>query len=269
MRRGAELAVLLTAVAAQQPRAPPTATHGQREPPAQHAADEPERCPAASFRWSPGEHRINITTAQDEPFHQRSFLLLVPRTMPADGQRVPALVAWHGSSESPWYQSVLIDAQPNADRYGWIVAIPFGTAAHHTDTCCPDDGSCPLDSMCRPGLCLDKPNRCQWANGPMAGPARRGADDVALARLIVDWLVDHACVSRQHVFSSGFSNGARMSLRLGCEAADLFAGIAPGAGTSSFEPPCLPSRPISYLGFSGTEDHVSPASVCPATHADV
>ena len=111
MRRGAELAVLLTAVAAQQPRAPPTATHGQREPPAQHAADEPERCSAASFRWSPGEHRINITTAQDEPFHQRSFLLLVPRTMPADGQRVPALVAWHGSSESPWYQSVLIDAQ--------------------------------------------------------------------------------------------------------------------------------------------------------------
>jgi len=90
----------------------------------------------------------------------------------------------------------------------------------------------------------------------MAGPARRGADDVALARLIVDWLVDHACVSRQHVFASGFSNGARMSLRLGCEAADLFAGIAPGAGTSSFEPPCLPSRPISYLGFSGTEDHL-------------
>ena len=107
--------------------------------------------------------------------------------MPADGQRVPALVAWHGSSESPWYQSVLIDAQANADRYGWIVAIPFGTAAHHTDTCCPDDGSCPLDSMCRPGLCLDKPNRCRKCSRSLCVFFRSLKDAAAQSGRMARW----------------------------------------------------------------------------------
>ena len=57
----------------------------------------------------------------------------------------------------------------------------------------------------------------------------------------------------------GFSNGAAMALRLGCEAADLFRAIVPAAGSNAFagrgQPAaaaaCRPSRRTSFLGASG------------------
>jgi polyhydroxybutyrate depolymerase len=61
------------------------------------------------------------------------------------------------------------------------------------------------------------------------------------------------------VYSAGFSNGGRMSYRLGCELAEMFAAIAPVAGTKSFPddmntPGCQPSRPISLIDIMGSAD---------------
>jgi polyhydroxybutyrate depolymerase len=44
-----------------------------------------------------------------------------------------------------------------------------------------------------------------------------------------------------------------MSHRLGCEAADIFAAIAPVSGTLNF-PACHPSQPVSVVEFHGTAD---------------
>jgi polyhydroxybutyrate depolymerase len=84
-------------------------------------------------------------------------------------------------------------------------------------------------------------------------------DDVDFARAIVDDVANQACVDRRRVYSTGWSNGARMSYRIACEAADLVAAVAPVAGVLSLEPEdCLPSRPVSVIAFHGTADHVAP-----------
>lgn len=68
-----------------------------------------------------------------------------------------------------------------------------------------------------------------------------------------------ACIDPKRVYATGFSNGGRMSYRLGCEAADVFAAIAPIAGTKSFPdlnntPGCVPTRPLSLIDFMGSAD---------------
>ena len=62
------------------------------------------------------------------------------------------------------------------------------------------------------GLCLDKRNACNWNSGPGSAGDRRGADDVAFTRILVDWIVDPQAVGGHpdHVFAMGFSNGASM-----------------------------------------------------------
>jgi polyhydroxybutyrate depolymerase len=54
------------------------------------------------------------------------------------------------------------------------------------------------------------------------------------------------------------SNGAFMTNRLGCERADVFAAIAPVAGTLGAGMPCQPSRPLPVLETHGTADPIVP-----------
>lgn len=87
----------------------------------------------------------------------------------------------------------------------------------------------------------------------------QNVDDVGFARAVVEYMSQHTCIERKRVYATGFSNGGRMSYRLGCEAADMFAAIAPIAGTKSFPdlentPGCMPSRPLSLIDFMGSAD---------------
>jgi polyhydroxybutyrate depolymerase len=54
------------------------------------------------------------------------------------------------------------------------------------------------------------------------------------------------------------SAGGFMATRLACQRADLFAAVAPVAGTLGSAFPCSPSRPVSVLQVSGTADPVVP-----------
>lgn len=49
------------------------------------------------------------------------------------------------------------------------------------------------------------------------------------------------------------SNGGFMSHMIGCEAADMFAAVAPVAGKVGI-PNCQPSRPMPVMAFHGTAD---------------
>lgn len=218
--------------------------------------------------WAPGEHRIDIETGQPAPFDTRSFLLLIPSQPQSSTQdgRTPSVIDWHGHSESPYYQQILTGVGTVGEEYGWVVAIPFGSSDALSPLCCPSAADGCSDADCMQGQCLDKANACNWNGGPRTAGARRGADDVHFAELIVEWLAANACTDRENVFSFGFSNGASMVLRLGCERADLFRAIAPVAGSNSFAQglpsgmsaaeACAPSRPIAFLGASGSDDHL-------------
>ena len=54
------------------------------------------------------------------------------------------------------------------------------------------------------------------------------------------------------------SNGGFMANRLGCDRADVFAAIAPVAGTLGVGVACNPSRPVSVLAAHGTADRLVP-----------
>jgi polyhydroxybutyrate depolymerase len=98
-----------------------------------------------------------------------------------------------------------------------------------------------------------------WADGRGAAPAdRRHVDDVGfLAALVAKLQADYG-VPAGHVFATGMSNGGFMSNRLGCERADVFAAVAPVAGTLGVGVACNPSRPVSVLEAHGTADPLVP-----------
>jgi hypothetical protein len=105
----------------------------------------------------------------------------------ATSGRIPTVLDWHGHSESPWYQKLLLNMGGMAERYGWLVAIPFGTADQPSPMCCPEPRVCPVND-CLAGQCLDKINPCNWNWGPSSAGEMRGADDLAFASALESWL---------------------------------------------------------------------------------
>ncbi|KAA1249596.1 esterase [Mycobacterium simiae] len=98
-----------------------------------------------------------------------------------------------------------------------------------------------------------------WADGRGASPAdRRRVDDVGFLVALVTKLRDDLAVPAGHVFATGLSNGGFMSNRLACDRADVFAAVAPIAGTLGAGVACNPSRPVSVLEAHGTADRVVP-----------
>lgn len=123
------------------------------------------------------------------------------------------------------------------------------------------------------GFILVMPNGYQssWNAGTCCGAAsNERLNDVALFRAIFAEVGKHVNVDLGRVYATGLSNGGYMSYRLACEAADIFAAVAPGAGavgkndigggtnpTSDFTA-CDPSRPVSILDIHGTADGLIP-----------
>jgi polyhydroxybutyrate depolymerase len=123
------------------------------------------------------------------------------------------------------------------------------------------------------GFILVMPNGYQnsWNGGTCCGGASSEMlDDVALFRAMFEELKKHLNVDLRRVYATGLSNGAYMSYRLGCDAADIFAAVAPGAGaigkndigggtnTASDFTTCEPSRPVSVLDLHGMSDGLIP-----------
>jgi polyhydroxybutyrate depolymerase len=88
----------------------------------------------------------------------------------------------------------------------------------------------------------------------------RNVDDVAFLRAVVAEILRRFPVDRHRIYVAGISNGGMMSLRLACEAADLFAAVA--VLTASFPVAmadrCDPMRPVPILFINGTEDPIFP-----------
>ncbi|ATO64144.2 esterase [Mycobacterium avium subsp. hominissuis] len=98
-----------------------------------------------------------------------------------------------------------------------------------------------------------------WADGRGASPAdRHHVDDVAFLVGLVTKLQNDYRVAPGHVFVTGMSNGGFMSNRLACDRADVFAAVAPVAGTLGVGVACNPSRPVSVWAAHGTADPLVP-----------
>lgn len=97
-----------------------------------------------------------------------------------------------------------------------------------------------------------------WNAGACCGEAMTSnVDDVKFARELVQWVSARYCVDAKRVFATGFSNGGFFSHRLACEAADVFAAVAPISALNGM-PSCSPSRPVPVLMSNGTADSIVP-----------
>jgi len=97
-----------------------------------------------------------------------------------------------------------------------------------------------------------------WNAGACCGEAlTNGVDDVAFVGALLDELEARLCVDEDRVYATGFSNGAFLSHRLGCELADRIAAVAPVSGVMGIDP-CTPSRPMPVFEVHGTGDLIVP-----------
>jgi len=85
----------------------------------------------------------------------------------------------------------------------------------------------------------------------VALPEDPAADDVDLAEAVVADVVDRAPVGPVDVIGQG--RGGELALRLACEHADLFDGVA-AVGAELTTSPCRPTRPVPLVLIQGADD---------------
>ncbi|MEV5572602.1 PHB depolymerase family esterase [Spirillospora sp. NPDC052269] len=163
----------------------------------------------------------------------REFLLHVPPALVGrtwgngrPTKPLPLVIALHGGAATMSTMRSLSGFDPIADAKGFLVAYPDGFLT-------------------------------TWNAGDCCGPAKIGnIDDVGFLTKLIDRLNSAGLSDPRRVFVTGFSNGAGMAYRMGCEAADKVAAI--GVVEGALVTKCDPSRPVSAIVFHGTADHNVP-----------
>jgi polyhydroxybutyrate depolymerase len=186
--------------------------------------------PADELRaLTPGDHTRTLV----HDGRERSYILHVPASLSGAGP-YPVVLVFHGGSGNAQTAIEMTGFNDVADTHGFLVVYPNGTGRFSDERLLTWNGG---------GCCA----YAQEAN----------VDDVGFVRAVIKDLEAVAPVDRRRIYATGMSNGGILSHRLGCEAADLIAAIAPVAGTLNFSP-CAPSRPISVIMFHGTADEHLP-----------
>jgi polyhydroxybutyrate depolymerase len=163
----------------------------------------------------------------------RSYLLHVPDSLPKDTAAALVFV-FHGGTGNANSAVRMSSFNALADQFGFLVAYPNGTNRLGDDFL------------------------LTWNAGACCGYAQENeVDDVGFVRAVASDVQALAPVDPKWIFAAGMSNGGMLSQRLACEAADLFAAVAPVAGTLNYTP-CLPSQPVSVIEFHGTADEHVP-----------
>jgi polyhydroxybutyrate depolymerase len=143
----------------------------------------------------------------------------------------PLVVVLHGGGGNGAQVEQQTRFTATADQHGFVVAYPDGTGRTRLKT---------------------------WNAGTCCGYARdQRVDDVRFIHAMLDAIAAEFHVDPTRTYVTGFSNGAMMAYRLGCELTDRIAAIAPVSGALSTEP-CTPSRPLSVLHLHGTADQHVP-----------
>ncbi|HWB80859.1 MAG TPA: PHB depolymerase family esterase [Nannocystaceae bacterium] len=158
----------------------------------------------------------------------RTYNLYVPMGFTGEAP-LPLVLNFHGFTSNAAQQQAFSLFDATADSRGLAVAYPEG-----------------LNNSWNAGACCGV-------------SADTDVDDVGFVLAVVADIQTRLCIDPQRVYATGMSNGGFLSHRLGCEAADTFAAIAPVAGVLgiAFEE-CNPTRPVPVMHFHGTADPLVP-----------
>jgi polyhydroxybutyrate depolymerase len=181
----------------------------------------PVVCPATALQ--PGDTTASVQVGGV----MRSYILHVP-TGYTGKTAVPLVLDFHPILADDTYERNNSGYAALADQEGFVVAFPDG-----------------IDNA--------------WNIGPCCTQSRT-VDDLGFAKTLVTTLEGQACVDVKRVYAAGYSMGGGMSHSLACNAADVFASVAPAAFDllEDSEEPCHPSRPITEISFRGTADPIVP-----------
>ena len=164
---------------------------------------------------------------------ERSYILYIPASVRQD-QPAPLVFVLHGGTGNAESAIRMSGFNKVADQNGFIAVFPNGTGR------------------------LSDDKLLTWNGGTCCGYAQKNdVDDVGFIRSVIAEIETTASIDPKRIYATGMSNGGIMSYRLACEASDLFAAIAPVAGTLNF-PPCNPSESVSVIDFHGTADQNLP-----------
>ena len=214
----------------------------------------PGATPTATAAWAPtsdpcagpGEHRDGC----DVPgYPDRPFSVFVPSSY-SQGAAMPVVVFLHGGGGNGEQTQTTTcgggDAasptclQAIGEREGFITAYPNGTGTRLLrEVRTWNAGGGGPDYACVSGrACAEN------------------VDDIAYLSEVLDELGREFNVAASRVYFSGFSNGAAMAHRVGCEMAARVAAIAPVSGENEFatSADCAPARPMPVLAIHGTAD---------------
>jgi polyhydroxybutyrate depolymerase len=168
----------------------------------------------------------------------RRYLVHVPRSAPLRrfllARRYPLLILLHGSGEDGKIIEDMTRMDSVSERYHMIVAYPDGTRS-----------------------ILGKIS-ADWNSGECCGyAARQNVDDMSFLRGIIDDLSKHGIVNPRRIYVAGFSSGAELAYRAGCELSDRISAIAVVSGSIALGH-CHPPRAVSLLAIQGTADDEVP-----------
>jgi polyhydroxybutyrate depolymerase len=155
---------------------------------------------------------------------ERCYYLYVPPGYDA-AEPGPLVLSFHGFSSNPESHALITGWHRLAEQEGFLLVYPQG---------------------------MGYPQR--WNAGATWGD--EGVDDVQFFRDMVDDVSEMAAVDRSRIYVNGFSNGGGMSVRIGCEAADVVTAIGSVAGAVVDMDDCSPSRPVPVMAFHGTADPI-------------
>lgn len=162
---------------------------------------------------------------------ERSYVLHIPPTYDFS-HPTPIVLAFHGITLDAYEMIRISGLNIQSDAAGFIVVYPNAYGRQRS-----------------------------WNGGHCCGEAaRENTDDVGFARALLDELDTYLNIDHNRIYATGFSNGAILTYRLGCEMADQIAAIAPVSATQAQEDiqACHPSRPLPVLHFHGMDDEPNP-----------
>lgn len=165
----------------------------------------------------------------------RAFELYVPASAPTS--RATLSIIWHGIASNPADIETKMAFKPAADKDGFILAYPVGVGL---PKCFNGAGCCATQAIGSP------------------------KDDVQFGKDVISFLEDKGCIHPDNVFSTGFSNGAFMTHRMGCQSGlrpdgkPWIKAIAPHSGLMGLardpDSGCSPGRTVPVLSFHGDDD---------------
>ncbi|MEA2697513.1 MAG: polyhydroxybutyrate depolymerase [Myxococcales bacterium] len=159
----------------------------------------------------------------------RTYILHVPAKY--DGKtRLPLVIDMHGKGDTAAHQVTWSGWREKADAVGIVVIYPQGIGNSWNG----GPPGCPTLQCC-----------CQPAQD-------QKIDDAGFIRAVVTKTAQDGCIDLKRVYATGLSNGGIMSQWLACDAADMFAAVAPVSGPNMID--CKPSRPISVVLYRGLMD---------------